>query len=71
MIVYDKLFNLLNKRCITVSLLRINKVVGMETYYKMLRREGNVDSRTINKLCKYLRCQPGDIMEYIEDPEEE
>lgn len=71
MIVYDKLFDLLNKRCITVSLLRINKVIGMETYYKMLRREGNVDSRTINKLCKYLRCQPGDIMEYIDDPDEE
>ena len=71
MIVYDKLFDLLNKRCITVSLLRINKVIGMETYYKMLRREGNVDSRTINKLCKYLRCQPGDIMEYVEDPAEE
>lgn len=71
MIVYDKLFDLLNKRCITVSLLRANKVIGMETYYKMLRREGNVDSRTFNKLCKYLRCQPGDIMEYVEDPAEE
>lgn len=67
MIIYDKLFEMLNERCITISLLRANKVVGMETYYKMMRREGNVDSRTINKLCKYLHCQPGDIMEYIDD----
>jgi len=28
---------------------------------------GNVDTRTINKLCKLLDCQPGDIMEYVED----
>lgn len=25
---------------------------------------GNVDTRTIDKLCKILNCQPGDIMEY-------
>ena len=69
MIIYDKLFKLLNKRCITVSLLRENKVVGMATYYEMQRNEGNIDSRTINKLCEYLHCQPGDIMEYVEDQE--
>lgn len=69
MIIYDKLFKLLSKRCITVSLLRENKVVGMATYYKMQRNEGNIDSRTINKLCEYLHCQPGDIMEYVEDQE--
>lgn len=28
---------------------------------------GNVDTRTINKLCKLLKCQPRDIMEYVED----
>lgn len=28
---------------------------------------GNVDTRTINKLCHLLNCQPGDIMEYVED----
>jgi len=26
---------------------------------------GNVDTKTINKLCAMLDCQPGDIMEYI------
>lgn len=30
---------------------------------------GNVDTRTINKLCRLLNCQPGDIMEYVEDSE--
>ena len=28
---------------------------------------GNIDSRTINKLCKLLDCQPGDFMEYVPD----
>lgn len=28
---------------------------------------GNVDTRTINKLCRLLNCQPGDIMEYVEE----
>ena len=67
MIVYDKLFDILNKKCITISVLRADKVIGMETYYKMMHNQGNVDSRTINRLCKYLHCQPGDIMEYIDD----
>ena len=28
---------------------------------------GNVDTKTINKLCALLSCQPGDIMEYAPD----
>ena len=28
---------------------------------------GNVDTRTIAKLCRLLDCQPGDIMEYVPD----
>ena len=31
---------------------------------------GNVDTRTIDKLCRLLGCQPGDIMEYVEDGNE-
>lgn len=32
--------------------------------------DGNVDTRTINKLCKLLGCQPGDIMDYFPDESE-
>ena len=28
---------------------------------------GNVDTKTISKLCALLNCQPGDIMEYVPD----
>ena len=26
--------------------------------------------RTLNVICKVLKCQPGDILEYVEDEEE-
>lgn len=34
---------------------------------KALNGSGNIDTRTINKLCKLLNCQPGDIMEYVDE----
>lgn len=32
-----------------------------------LNKQKRVDTETINRLCEYLDCQPGDIMEYIEE----
>lgn len=32
-----------------------------------LDKTKRVDTETINRLCKYFHCQPGDILEYIED----
>ena len=36
---------------------------------KMLNN-GDFGGKTINKLCKLLNCQPGDIMEYVPDETE-
>ena len=34
-------------------------------------REGKiVNAANLSKLCKLLNCQPGDIMEYVEEEEE-
>lgn len=35
-----------------------------------LNRQKRVDTETINRLCEFLDCQPGDIMEYVEDTAE-
>lgn len=35
----------------------------------VLNKSKRVDTETINRLCKYLDCQPADIMEYVEDNE--
>lgn len=32
---------------------------------KMKDGTGHTDTRTIQKVCEILNCQPGDIMEYI------
>lgn len=32
-----------------------------------LTKSKRVDTETINKLCNILECQPGDIMEYMEE----
>ena len=34
-----------------------------------LNKSKRVDTETINRLCKFLNCQPADIMEYVEDNE--
>ena len=67
---YDKLFDILKKRNLSMYSLRKNKVVGTETLEKMRKGIGHIDTRSIENLCKYLSCQPGDIMEYVEEQEE-
>ena len=33
--------------------------------------EKRVDTETINRLCEYFSCQPGDFMSYIDDDNQE
>jgi len=66
-ICYDKLFKLMEEKNVSMYRLRQEKAIGQSTYYKLKDGTGNIDTRTINKLCKLLNCQPGDIMEYVED----
>lgn len=68
-IIYDKLFKLMAKKNISMYRLRQEKAIGQSTYYKLKDGTGNIDTRTINKLCRILDCQPGDILEYVPDEE--
>jgi len=65
---FQKLLNLLESRGISLYHLKRDKVVGTATLDKLRKGEGHVDTRSIESICRYLNCQPGDIMEYI--PEE-
>ena len=68
---YDKMFDLLRERKLSMYTLRRDKVIGTETLEKMRKGIGHVDTRSIQSLCRYLSCQPGDIMEYVaEEPAE-
>ena len=51
---------------ITSYTIKRDKVIGQATYKKIMEG-GDIDTRTIAKLCKLLNCQPGDIMEYEEE----
>lgn len=66
-IVYNKLFNLLKTKNKTMYDLRKDKVIGTATLEKMRKGMGHVDTRSIESLCEYLDCQPGDLMEYVKE----
>lgn len=69
-IIYDKLFALLSERGLNAYTLKKENIVGNATIEKLQKNQGNIDTRSIVKLCKYLHCQPGDIMAYVEDETE-
>jgi len=66
-ICYDKLFVLLKEKDYSTYRIRQENIVSQAALTKMKNGSGDIDTRTINRLCKVLQCQPGDIMEYVED----
>lgn len=63
MIRYYKLFDLLNRKDMKKSDLR--EILAPKTIAKLSKGE-YISGEVIDKICKFLHCQPGDIMEYIE-----
>ena len=67
---YDKLFDLLVKKGISTFKIRKDNLISQAALTKMKNGNGNIDTRTLERLCAVLHCQPGDIMEYVEEREE-
>ena len=65
---YDKLFALMKEKGLTTYRIRQEKIIS-ETSLTSLRNGKSVTMDTISALCKALECQPGDILEYVEDGE--
>lgn len=63
---YDKLIRIMDERGITSYTIKKDNVIGQASY-KKIREGGHIDTRTLDALCKYLSCQPGDLLEYTED----
>lgn len=68
---YDKLFILLKEKGYSSYKLRKEKLISQATLQKLRTGDGIIDSRTINRLCELLDCQPGDITEYVPDEKKE
>lgn len=62
---YDKLIEIFKKRGINSTKIKNEKIIGQSAWQK-IKNGGDIDTRTIDKLCSYLKCQPGDILEWVE-----
>lgn len=63
---YDKLLKLMEEKGVTSYTIKKDNIIGQATF-KKIKEGGDIDTRTIDKLCKLLNCQPGEILEYQED----
>ena len=70
-IVYDKLLALLQEKEYNAYRIKKEHLIGQATYYAIKNGTGGLDHRSIDRLCKALQCQPGDLMEYVPDAEPE
>ena len=62
MIVYEKLWKKMNE--MVISQYRLHKEgIGNATIAR-LRRNETVSTETIDRICRILKCDVGDIMEY-------
>jgi|MucameStandDraft_1065616.scaffolds.fasta_scaffold03168_3 putative transcriptional regulator len=76
MLSFSPLEKTLKEKGINKSALKTQKVLNGGTYtlvalaMKTPIKEG-LSISAINSLCQFLDCQPGDLLEYIPDPQEE
>lgn len=67
---YDKLLKLLSDNGYTSYRIKKEKLMGQGTLTAIKNGTGGLDAKTISKLCSVFNCQPGDLMEYVEDTAE-
>ena len=66
MIAYYKLLDLLNRKGLKKIDLQRGIKSSPNTMAKISRNE-YISLQNINEICKFLNCQPSDIIEYIPD----
>lgn len=64
---YDKLFALLKEKGYTTYRIRKEGLLGQSTLTALKNGKGGLTEKSIDKLCQALGCQPGDLMEYVEE----
>ena len=73
MISYEKLVKKLKENNISQYKLKQEKILGSATITKIFKNDGingeSIDITVVDKMCKLLNCQPGDILECVEDIE--
>lgn len=73
MISYEKLVKKLKENNISQYKLKQERILGSATISKIFKNDGlngeSIDIKVVDKLCKLLKCQPGDILECVENIE--
>ncbi len=64
---YQRLFSLMAGK--GVKKFDLRKMGISPTIVDRLVKNNDVNTSTIMRLCEILNCQPGDIMEYVEEGE--
>ena len=59
----------LKKKGFSTARIREEKLIG-QSYLQQLRHGDLVSWKTIDTLCRLLECQPGDLVEYVKEPQE-
>ena len=65
---YGKLFILMKEKGLTTYRIRKENIIS-QSALTSLKAGKSVTTDTIAALCKALGCQPGDIMEYVDESE--
>ena len=66
MIVFDKLWETMEKKGVSTYYLREKAGIDSKTV-RRLRANENIETKTLDKLCAVLGCSLSDIAEYIPD----
>ena len=59
----------LKKKGYSSTRIREDKLIG-QSYLQQLRRGELVSWKTLDTICSLLECQPGDLIEYVEEQNE-
>ncbi|MCI8359637.1 MAG: helix-turn-helix transcriptional regulator [Lachnospiraceae bacterium] len=65
---YNKLLKLMEEKGLSTYKIRKEKIIS-ESTLQNIRNNGRITTDAIASLCCALNCQPGDILEYIDEPE--
>lgn len=63
---FKKLFSLMRKKGLSTYKIRQENIIS-QSALTALKNDKSVTTDTLDKLCKALNCQPGDIMEYEDE----
>ena len=66
MILFDRLWKVMEQKQMTTYKLREQCGIDSKTIRRLKANE-NMETKTLNKLCKVLECKLEDIAEYISD----